>query len=111
MGEATTDMSTATTQAVRARTLVSEEFFHRVAARVAVEMAMPVERAERVVDQALAFVAACRDLPAEGRISPSPAVDDGDNPPREAAHRAALACRYLQYRLTGATEDAFAGRV
>lgn len=70
-------MSVITAQPVRARTLVSGEFFRRVALRVAVEERVDLDYAERVVDQALAFVAACRDLPATTRISPSPAVDVG----------------------------------
>ncbi|MEU4804366.1 hypothetical protein [Actinosynnema sp. NPDC023587] len=70
-------MSVTTERAVAARTLVSGELFRRLVVRVAAEERAGLEWAERVVDQAIAFVAACGTLPPDARMSPSPAVDIG----------------------------------
>jgi hypothetical protein len=58
------------------RTLIPGELFDRLTARVAAEENLPGPRAERVMEQALAFLAACALHPGAG-LSPSQQVDPG----------------------------------
>lgn len=57
------------------RELVSPALFAKLAARVVTDDGLPLDRAERVVDQALAFLGAC--AVASERLVPSVQVDPG----------------------------------
>lgn len=58
------------------RTLISEELFDRLTARVAVAENLPAVSAERVIEQTLAFLVACA-LNPDKALSPSAPVDPG----------------------------------
>ncbi|MFJ8475633.1 glycine-rich domain-containing protein [Kitasatospora sp. NPDC094011] len=64
------------TEGIAGRALVDEALFGRLAHRVAHDRAMEQQFAERVVDQALAFLATCAANPA-ARLAPSRLVDHG----------------------------------
>jgi hypothetical protein len=69
-------MANVVTDRVTGRSLVSEELFERLAGRVAADEEVEPGLAERIVDQALAFLGACavyHGVP----LSPSRAVDPG----------------------------------
>lgn len=70
-----TSTQTETRQGVAGRSLVDPELFARLTARVATEECVDTARAERVVDQALAFLGAC--AVSTQRLSPSATVDIG----------------------------------
>lgn len=67
---------TAVAEQTEARTLISPDLFHRLTSRVVTEHDLAPELAERIVDQALAFLAACAQDHREP-LSPSPLVDIG----------------------------------
>jgi hypothetical protein len=60
----------------RGRDLVDDTLFDRVATKVATERSDLADRAERIVDQALAFVATAAEYPGRS-LAPSPQVDEG----------------------------------
>jgi hypothetical protein len=69
-------MTNVVTDRMTGRSLVSQELFERLAGRVAADEEVEPGLAERIVDQALAFLGACaiyHDVP----LSPSRAVDPG----------------------------------
>ncbi|WP_027927253.1 glycine-rich domain-containing protein [Amycolatopsis benzoatilytica] len=57
------------------RGLIPEDLFHRLTARVAKENSVPLEYAGRIMDQALAFLAAC--ARTDQPLAPSDTVDIG----------------------------------
>lgn len=59
-----------------ARTLVDPELFGRLTRKIAQDKDVPVKYAERIMDQALAFLGACAAYPSSS-LSPSPTVDVG----------------------------------
>ncbi|MFE6872786.1 glycine-rich domain-containing protein [Kitasatospora sp. NPDC057692] len=69
-------MSLVHTERTTGRTLVDNTLFERLVHRVAHDHAMERQLAERVVDQALAFLGACAASPG-ARLSPSHLVDHG----------------------------------
>ncbi|MFJ4188802.1 glycine-rich domain-containing protein [Kitasatospora sp. NPDC089509] len=69
-------MSPVSTERIAGRALVDDALFGRLAHRVAHDQAMEQQLAERVVDQALAFLATCAANPA-ARLAPSRLVDHG----------------------------------
>jgi len=60
----------------RGRDLVHSGLFHRLVARVRVDESVDVALAERICDQALAFLQVCADNPGR-TFAPSPSVDAG----------------------------------
>ncbi|MQA63666.1 MAG: hypothetical protein GEU86_19825 [Actinophytocola sp.] len=58
------------------RSLISDLLFHRLAAGIVKDNGVSRERAERIVDQALAFLAACA-LNRDEQLAPSEQVDIG----------------------------------
>jgi hypothetical protein len=69
-------MATATLAERTGRSLVADVLFARLVDRVVDDANMDRELAERVVDQAIAFLATCAAYPG-ARFSPSRAVDEG----------------------------------
>lgn len=69
-------MATVTPGAVSARSLVTEGLFERLTQHIVHERGADRRFAERVVDQALAFLAACARNRGQSLV-PSPAVDIG----------------------------------
>lgn len=67
---------TAVVEQTAARTLIDITLFDRLAARVAREHQLSVAYAERIVDQALAFLASSAEYTAEP-LAPTPTVDIG----------------------------------
>jgi hypothetical protein len=76
MSPTTTASGISPEETANPRTLVTADLFGRLAARVAAEQNIPGSEAERVVEQALAFLAACA-LNLGARLSPSRRVDPG----------------------------------
>lgn len=71
-------MSAPVMQTVEARSLVSPAFFARLSRRVATVHGLDQDVAERVADQALAYLAtSAQKGPGAGQFSPSPMVDLG----------------------------------
>lgn len=70
-----TIVQTETTTAKTGRSLVDPKLFDRMAARIAIEYGMDRPLAERVMDQALAFLFAC--ATATTALKPSKLVDVG----------------------------------
>lgn len=69
-------MTTTVTAPRTGRSLISVELFSRLVTRVHEENNLDNEHAERIVDQALAFLGACAVNPGVP-LSPSPEVDTG----------------------------------
>lgn len=67
---------TIATESISARTLVSAPLFDRLVHRIACTERLPRAFAVRIMDQALAFLAACAADPGS-RLSPSALVDVG----------------------------------
>ncbi|MGW1677705.1 glycine-rich domain-containing protein [Saccharopolyspora sp. NPDC002376] len=61
---------------VQARSLISDELFARLCHRITIDENVEPEFAERIVDQALAFLGACAKFP-DNRLAPSKPVDIG----------------------------------
>lgn len=68
-------IETGTRQAITGRSLVQSRLFARLSARIAAEHNVDSETAERILDQALAFLGACAVTTAP--LSPSKTVDIG----------------------------------
>src|SRR5262245_38682270 len=68
--------NTAPATPIHGRELVDEALFSRLAARVATDRPEYADLAERIVDQALAFLGTCADQGPRGLV-PSPLVDVG----------------------------------
>ncbi|KOV26437.1 hypothetical protein ADK60_21075 [Streptomyces sp. XY431] len=69
-------MSLVHTERITGRTLVDDALFERLVHRVAQDQSMEARLAERVVDQALAFLGTCAVSP-DAALSPSRVVDHG----------------------------------
>ncbi|SDT29790.1 hypothetical protein SAMN05216371_1812 [Streptomyces sp. TLI_053] len=69
-------MLSTSTEQIRGRSLVDPALFERMATRIARDEGMDLSLAERIVDQALAFLGACAVNPGAG-LSPSSLVDIG----------------------------------
>ncbi|QIZ35547.1 hypothetical protein [Saccharopolyspora sp. ASAGF58] len=67
---------TAVIEQTAARTLIDSTLFDRLTARIANEHQAPIDYAERIMDQALAFLAVSADHLGEP-LAPTPAVDIG----------------------------------
>lgn len=73
-------MSAPAIEAVSARTLVDAGFFTRLSGRIATANSLDAELADRVADQALAYLATSAQREAgAGVLSPSPMVDLGQH--------------------------------
>ncbi|MEV0701671.1 hypothetical protein AB0I53_27675 [Saccharopolyspora sp. NPDC050389] len=59
-----------------ARTLVEPELFDRLCRRITIDEGLDREFADRIMDQALAFLGACAEFPGN-RLAPSKPVDIG----------------------------------
>ncbi|GAA5071838.1 hypothetical protein HNP84_007856 [Thermocatellispora tengchongensis] len=62
--------------AITPRDSISADLFVRLVARIAREQNIPIDHAERIMDQALAFLRVCAANPG-ARLTPSPQVDIG----------------------------------
>lgn len=69
-------MTTVFAKSIAGRSLVSESLFRRLAARIVAEEAVERSLAERIMDQALAFLKACAENPGSP-LAPSKLVDIG----------------------------------
>lgn len=65
-----------TLEQVRARTLIDDNLFGRLCHKIVVDQGADSAFAERIVDQALAFLGACAKYPGHS-LAPSPIVDIG----------------------------------
>lgn len=70
-------MATPTLERTTARSLIGDELFDRMAARIAAEEKLPAEVAGRIVEQALVFLVAASRNQSGLPLAPSPMVDLG----------------------------------
>lgn len=69
-------MTTISPETVAAHTLITPDLFDQLTRRVTKNTGSDRDLSERIVDQALAFLAACANNP-EQQLAPSPTVDHG----------------------------------